>query len=390
MGATLPLEGLRVLDFSRLLPGPYASLVMADLGADVVKIEAPQGGDYLRFLPPLTGEVSYAFHALNSGKRSLAVDLKHPEGQAVVAALAAEADVVLESFRPGVMDRLGLGYEALRAVNPGVVFCAISGFGQDGPYRDRPGHDLNYAALAGALGLAGPADRPPALPSVQVADMGGAMWSLVGILAALNARDRTGEGAFVDVSMTDGVTGLLTMALAPLLGGGAPAPPRGTDTLTGGQPCYGVYETRDGGHFSVAPLEPKFWQAFCAAVDKPEWLDRQYGDPALEADLAALFATRDRDAWAALLEGAGACCHPVLRPQELADHPLHVARGNVIRDAAGMARVRVPIRPRAAAPPGAAPALGEHSRDILAGLGRSEAEIDALIAAGAVVDGALG
>ena len=163
-GAPLPLAGLRVVDFSRLLPGPYATLALADLGADVIKIEAPEGGDYLRWMPPLSGEVSHAFSALNSGKRSLAVDLKAPAGAALVAALAARADVVVESFRPGVMTRLGLGYDALSAVNPGLIYCALSGFGHDGPYAAEAGHDLNYASLAGVIGLGGPVDRPPALP----------------------------------------------------------------------------------------------------------------------------------------------------------------------------------------------------------------------------------
>lgn len=381
----LPLSGLRVLDFSRLLPGPYASLVLADLGADVIKVEAPEGGDYLRWMPPLTGKASHAFHALNSGKRSLAVDLKRPAGVALVAALAARMDVVIESFRPGVMERLGLGYDALAADNPGLVYCALTGFGQDGPYRDVPGHDLNYVALAGVLGLAGPADRPPAVPPVQIADYGGSMWSLVAILSALTARATTGRGAFLDVSMTDGALGFLTAALAPHLGGGAPPPARGADVLTGGQPCYDVYEASDGGYFSVAPLEPKFWRAFCAAVDRPDWVKRQFGDPRLAGELRALFATRPRAAWAEVLEGAGACCHAVLAPDEVASHPLHVARENVIADASGHRRLRTPVRPRGAPAPGPAPQLGEHSRAIAAELGYDDAQIDELVASGALL-----
>lgn len=385
-GAPLPLAGLRVVDFSRLLPGPYATLVLADLGAEVVKVEATEGGDYLRWMPPLTGEVSHAFHALNSGKRSLAVDLKAPAGAALAAALVARADVVVESFRPGVMDRLGLGYDALSAANPGLVYCALSGFGQDGPYRDVPGHDLNYASLAGVIGLAGPADRPPAVPPVQIADYGGSLWALVAILSALHARKDTGRGAFLDVSMTDGALGFLTASLAPHIGGAAAPPPRGADVLTGGQPCYRVYATSDGGHFGVAPLEPKFWGAFCAAVGHPDWLKRQYGDPALEGELVALFASRTRAEWEETLAFAGACCQPVLRPDELASHPLHVARGNVIVDAGGHARLRTPVRPRDAAPPGRAPKLGQHSAEVARELGYSDDDIARMAADGVLLD----
>lgn len=387
-GAPLPLAGLRVVDFSRLLPGPYATLALADLGADVIKIEAPEGGDYLRWMPPLSGEVSHAFSALNSGKRSLAVDLKAPAGAALVAALAARADVVVESFRPGVMTRLGLGYDALSAVNPGLIYCALSGFGHDGPYAAEAGHDLNYASLAGVIGLGGPVDRPPALPPAQIADYGGSLWALVAVLSALHARHRSGEGAFLDVSMTEGALSFLTASLAPLIAGAGAAPQRGADLLTGGQPCYDVYATADGRYFGIAPLEPKFWASFCKAIGRPEWLKRQYGDAALRGDLEALFASRTRDAWEHALAWAGACCQPVLVPDELAEHPLHVARGNVLTDAAGHRRLRTPARPRAAAPPGPAPRLGEHSRAIALELGFDDADVARLVAAGVLLDGA--
>jgi len=384
VSASLPLEGLRVLDFTRLLPGPYATLVLADLGADVIKVEAPQGGDYLRWMPPLTGKASYAFHALNAGKRSLAVDLKRPAGVALVAALAGRADVVIESFRPGVMDRLGLGYGALSEANPGLVYCALTGFGQDGPYREEPGHDLNYAALAGVIGLSGPTDGPPQVPPVQIADYGGGLWSLIGVLAALEQRHRTGRGQLVDVSMTDGALGFLTAALAPHIGGGAPAPARGADVLTGGQACYGVYETRDGGFMSVAPLEPKFWAAFCQAVGRPEWLRRQF-DGRLRDEVAALFKERMRAEWEDVFRDTGACCHPVLAPEEVPGHPLHAARGNVIADEAGRLRLKTPIRPRDAPAPGSAPALGADSRAIARELGYDEDAIDALVASGVLL-----
>jgi alpha-methylacyl-CoA racemase len=380
-----PLAGVRVLDLSRLLPGPYASLVLADLGADVLKIEAPEGGDYLRWMPPLTGKVSWAFFALNSGKRSIALDLKSPEGVDILRTLAKDADVLIEGFRPGVMDRLGCGYEALRQDNPRLVYCAISGFGQNGPYRDAPGHDLGYLALAGVLGLAGPVDRPPQVLPVQVADIGGSLWALVGILAALHARQATGHGRFLDISMTDGATGFLTAALAPHIGGGSKPPARGADTLTGAQACYGVYRTADDRHLAVAPLEPKFWAAFCDKVGHPEWLKRQF-DPSLRKDLEHLFSTRTRAEWEALFHGSESCVEPVLEPHELVTHPLHVARSLVIRSSDGLARLKTPLRDPDAPAPGPAPGLGQHTREVLREAGLTDAQIDSLIAAKVVRD----
>ncbi len=385
----LPLIGLRVVDLSRLLPGPYASLALADLGADVVKVEAPKGGDYLRWLPPVRQGQSAYFSALNTGKRSLAVDLKRPQGVAVVRRLAARADVLIESFRPGVMDRLGLGYETLASDNPRLVYCAITGYGQRGPYRERSGHDLNYEALSGILGLSGPAGAPPTVPPVQVADLaGGALWGLAGILAALFARGRTGRGRFLDISMTDGALSTLQMALAAHLSADAPPPVRGGELLTGGQACYGVYETADGGHMALAAIEPKFWAAFCDAVERPDLLPRHTGNPRQVAEtralLAALFKTRTRAEWERVFEPVDACCEPVLRPDELASHPLHWARANFMADAAGMPRLRTPLRPREAAPPEPSPGLGEHTAEILRELGYDAEDAEELRRAGVV------
>ena len=392
MRSSLPLEGVRVVDFSRLLPGPYASLVLADLGAEVIKVEAPKGGDYLRWLPPISGEHSYAFSSLNSGKQSIALDLKSPRGVEVARALLARADVLIESFRPGVMDRLGLGWDALRAVNPRLVYCAISGYGQDGPYRDRAGHDLNYTALAGVCGLAGPRGSTPALSPVQIADIGGgALWSLVGVLSALHQRHATGEGQLVDISMTEGALSFLQAALSAHLGGGAAPPVRGGDTLTGGQACYAVYETADHRFMTVAAVEPKFWKTFCAAIERPDLVTRQYGGAVAAdrtiAELSELFRERSQAEWIALFAGVDACCEPVLEAAELAAHPIHVARGNVIEDSAGVRRLRTPLRPRDAAAPEAAPGLGEHSRAIVAALGYDAETIASLVADGVLAEG---
>ena len=387
--AQAPLGDIRVVDFSRLLPGPYASLVLADMGAEVIKIEATKGGDYLRWLPPLAGDHSYAFASLNGGKRSLAVDLKSAEGREIVSALCVRADVVIESFRPGVMDRLGLGWDTLSARNPGLVYCAISGYGQDGPYRDRAGHDLNYAALAGLVGLAGPQQGTPALSPVQVADIGGgSLWALVGILSALYARQVSGEGRFLDISMTEGAQSFLHSALAAHIGGGAAPPERGADTLTGGQSCYAVYETKGGDYFSVAALEPKFWQRFCTAIERPDLTAKQYGSPQMVAsvreEIAAVFLTRTRDEWSAVFAEHDACCEPVLRPEEVVEHPLHRARAVTLEDGSGVRRLRPPIRALDAGTPGAAPGLGEHSAEILGELGYSPDAIAELGVKGAV------
>ncbi len=319
---------------------------------------------------------------MNAGKRSVAIDLKKPDGVAALRALASEADILVESFRPGVMDRLGLGYETLKAVNPRLIFCALTGFGQTGPYRDVPGHDLNYMALAGALGLGGPVDRPPQVLPVQVADISGSLWALVAILAALHARHATGHGRFLDVSMTDGVTGFLTAALAPHIGSGSAPPVRGNDVLTGGQACYGVYATSDGKFLSVAPLEPKFWLAFCSKLGKPEWVKRQF-DPAVRAEVTALLQTKTRAEWEAVFAGSEACVEPVLGPDEIATHPLHAARAMIV-ESDGLRRIRTPTRHVDAPPAGKAPALGEHTHEVLREAGLSDEQIAALAAAGVI------
>jgi crotonobetainyl-CoA:carnitine CoA-transferase CaiB-like acyl-CoA transferase len=290
------------------------------------------------------------------------------------------ADVVLDSFRPGVLARFGLDHERVARDNPRLITCAITGYGQDGPYAAAPGHDLNYVALGGALAFAGPADGPPALPPVQIADIGGgSLWALVGILAALEARHRTGRGAFIDTSMADGVSGFLTAALAPLLNGVTRRAARGADVLTGGQPCYAVYRTADGGFMTLAALEPKFWAAFCAKLGEPTWLKRQY-DPTLKDILVERFASQPRAHWEALLAGSDACAEPVLEPEEWPDHPLVTARDLIVTTSDGVRRLRTPTRPRQAPAPGPAPGLGEHTREVLRELGLDEPTIDELIA----------
>lgn len=387
----LPLAGVRILDLTRLLPGPYATLVLADLGADVVKVEDPQGGDWLRWMPPLAGEQSGAFHALNRNKRSLALDLRRPEGVEAFLRLAARADAVVESFRPGVLDRLGVGYEALRARAPGLVLCSISGYGQDGPYAARAGHDLDYCAVSGVLAANGPPDAPRPL-GVQVADVAGGAWPAVaGILAALLRRAATGEGAHVDVSMTEGALALLAMPLGMAWARGAPLA-RGRELLDGGAACYGVYRTRDGRFVALAALEPPFFAAFCDAVGRPELAARQWdeGGAGLRAELEAIFASRARDEWAAFAAAHDACVAPVLEGDEPRADPQLAARGAFVEvdtpwEGRALPAVASPVRLRGeAAPRRPAPRLGEHGEAVLAEAGFSPAEIAALRAAGAL------
>jgi crotonobetainyl-CoA:carnitine CoA-transferase CaiB-like acyl-CoA transferase len=378
------LRGIRVLDLSRLLPGPFLTMVLADMGADVIKVEDPRVGDYLRAFPPAKGGVGGRYLAVNRGKRSIALDLKAPAGRDALLRLAERADVVVESFRPGVMDKLGLGYAALSAQNARLVVCSISGYGQTGPYAHRAGHDLDYIGLAGVLAMGGPAGGAPVMPGVQIADLaGGALWSATAILGALVGRERTGRGAHLDISMTEGALALLAAELGNLDCGARPT--RGTETLNGGLACYGVYRTADDRYLAVGALEPKFWLALNGALGRPPQVAEIVGDAAKQAavrgELAAIFATRTAAEWHQRLAEHDCCVEVILEPEELADHPLHRARDVffTIDGGAGVGpirQVRTPVgAPRDPRPP---PRLGEHTREVLAEHGFDDAEIRAL------------
>jgi crotonobetainyl-CoA:carnitine CoA-transferase CaiB-like acyl-CoA transferase len=395
---TLPLEGVRVLDLSRLLPGPFCSLLLADFGADVLKVEDTAMGDYMRWAAPAyegadQSAGSAMFLALNRNKRSVRVNLKDERGREVLFALARDSDVVLESFRPGVLDRLGCGYEALRAANPAIVYCAISGYGQDSPHRDRSGHDLNYLALAGLLGLTGDADAAPVPPAGQIADLGGgALMAAFGILAALRERDRSGEGQFVDVSMTDGTLSWLTMLAARFLAEGA-VPERGSLDLGGGLVCYRPYRCADG-WITIGALEPKFWEEFCRGAGCEDLIDGQFDPPGSDTHRAveAVVAARTRAEWAAFAAEHDCCLEPVLGLDEVLDSEHARAREMVVEvQQPGVERPvrqlgvpvklsRTPGRPDRR--PG--PALGEHTEEVLLELGYGSDEIRELLDSGAV------
>ena len=395
---SLPLEGIRVLDLSRLLPGGFCSLLLADFGAEVVKVEDTGMGDYVRWAPPYHEGVqdsakSALFLALNRNKTSIRINLKTEEGRDVLLRLVRDADVVLESFRPGVLDRLGVGYERLSQENQRIVVCAISGYGQDGPLRDRSGHDMNYLGLVGVLGLTGDRDGPPVQAAGQIADLGGgALMAAFAILAALRERDRSGEGQFIDVSMADGALSWLAMVAGRTLAEGA-APERGNLELAGSLVCYRPYECADG-WVTLGALEPKFWSAWCRGVGREDLIERQFERPgsATHAEVAGIFMARTREDWQRFASEHDCCLEPVLGLDEALDSELVRAREMVVEiDQPGaVSPVRllgVPVKlsrtpgdPRRLPGPG----LGEQTDAILAAAGYGEQEIAALKDSGAV------
>jgi crotonobetainyl-CoA:carnitine CoA-transferase CaiB-like acyl-CoA transferase len=381
-----PLAGTRVLDLSRLLPGPFCTLLLADLGAEVIKVEDLEGGDYIRAWPPfIDGQGAY-FLALNAGQKSISLNLKAPAGREIFLKLASTAGIILESFRPGTVDRLGIGYAAASSVNRRIVYCSISSFGQDGPDRDRAGHDLNFLARSGILGLCGRPDGLPVIPPVQIADLSSAMYAAVGILAHLREADRTGQGRYLDIGMLDSAVAWMVMPVAEFSAGERDE--RGRQPLTGKFPCYNVYLTRDGRAVCLAALEPKFWQAFCRTVGREDLLPLQFS--AKPADLAffeALFAGRTADEWAALLEGTDFCCEVVPALGEVLADPQIKHRGLVIPAPPGtpaVLRVGQPLRDRSGEDLGPCPRHGEHTAEVLSEMGLTGAQMDELEAAGVI------
>lgn len=379
-----PLVGKRILDLSRLLPGPFTTLVLADLGATVDKFEDLGTGDYLRHLMP------GAFDLLNRGKRGALLDLKRPEGRAAFERLLGSYDVLFEQFRPGVLDRLGLGHEVLRTKYPRLIICALTGYGQTGDLAHRAGHDINYLARAGLLGSMGPEDRPPQPPGFQMADISGGMWCVIAILAALAERERTGEGRILDISMTDGLFGFATATLASAFAG--TSLPRGTEGLTGGIAAYNTYLSKDGHPFSLGALEPKFWLAFCAAAGLEPRMEALIPGPhqaELKALVAQAIAQKTRDEWIAIQAKADCCLEPITMQTDLRDDPFIKSRDlffELPSPRGPIPQFRTPVTPHddAFSLP---PKSGEHTRDVFRDAGFSDAEIDELIRSGAVRQG---
>ena len=384
MADVSPLASLKILDFSTLIPGPFASLLLADLGADVVRVEAPNRPDMVRLTPPFDGDQSAWHSLLNRSKRSVALDLKHPEAVAIVKQLVQQYDIVLEQFRPGVMDRLGVGYAALRAANPRLIYCAITAYGQTGPYRDRAAHDINLMALSGVMAHTGRAEGGPLPLGLQVADMGSSFMAITGLLAAVIQRMQTGKGQLVDISMFDTALAWNSLAASYALVGGT-EPQRETMWLNGGS-IYDFYQTSDGRYLAVGSLEPKFWHGFCQAIGRPDLFELG-SNPDLTAQRAvksaiqAQITIRTLAEWTAIFDAADVCVEPVLDVSEALAHPQTLARQMIVDvpkpDGSRQRQTGTPIKFSASQPvykhTGAT--LGEHTDDIMRELGYSEAEI---------------
>lgn len=371
---SLPLTGIRILDLSRLLPGPYLTQLLADLGAEVIKVETPRLGDYARLTPPELG-LGGLFGAVNRGKKSLALNYRNLRGRQVFLKLAATADVILEGFRPGSVRRWGIDYESVRVVKADIIYCSLSGYGQDGPYRDRAGHDLNYLAIGGALALNARPGEAPVLYGLPAADLSGGMLAAIAILASLYGRGETGQGMYLDMALLDGVISWMT----PLAGGayfnglGVSA---GSHPLLGGLPCFNIYSTADGKYITLAALEPPFWADFCRVTDRSDLLSRQF-DRTIGDEIAAVFRQRRRDEWLKAFEASDGCVEPVNTFEEVLAHPQVQARGYVAVENGRPAGMNTPFvfAQRASA---SAPSLGEHTREILEGIRMSESEIQEL------------
>jgi crotonobetainyl-CoA:carnitine CoA-transferase CaiB-like acyl-CoA transferase len=355
-----PLDGLVVLDLTRLLPGAAATQVLANFGAEVIKIEEPGQGDYARRMPPLIDGEGAGFRMVNRGKKSVALDLKDPSGKETFLRLASRADVVIESFRPGVMQRLGLDYEVLRARNERLIYVALTGYGQSSTYAAWAGHDINYLALGGVLDITGTKDGPPVIPGVQIADLaGGAMQAVIGLLLALTARERTGGGQMVDVGMLQGVVSLMAVPLA-FYAATACLPERGNGVLTGRYACYNVYQARDGRWLAVGALEPKFWAKLCRGLGCEQFIPEQFAEGQRRTEIidavAHILKTRDAQEWVELFKDKDACVTLVRNAAEVAAD-------------LGLARCEMIVTPKLSETPGqlgsAPPRLGEHNREVL-------------------------
>jgi alpha-methylacyl-CoA racemase len=383
----MDLTGVRVLDLTRLLPGPYATQLLADMNADVVKVEDPDVGDYARSMAPKTPDgVGAIFAAVNDGKRSVAIDLKDDDGRDVFYELVADADVVVEGFRPGVAERLGVDYDSVREHNADVVYCSLSGYGQTEPYRDRVGHDLNYASVAGLLDMTrARSDGPPAIPGYPIGDMAGGVFAAFSVVSALLSRALGNRaGTFVDVSMTDAVLSFAQPVASAAFAGTDPRP-RETE-LTGKRPCYDVYRTADDRYVSIAALEPKFWQTLCDALAHPELVEHHHAEDdavreAVRETLAATFRSKTQAEWEDELGDLDVMFAPVRTPTEAIAGPHATERGLVEDDGAGVPRIGFPAN---ASPPidrestNGLPERGEHTAEVLESAGVDAATIESL------------
>ncbi|MEH6942726.1 CaiB/BaiF CoA transferase family protein [Bacillus sp. JJ722] len=386
---SIALESIRVLDLSRLLPGPFSTMLLADYGAEVIKIEDTGIGDYARAIHPKIGEDSAFFHSVNRNKKSMCLDLKSEQGKEIFLKLVEQADVVLESYRPGVMDRLGVGYEVLKEINPRLIYCAITGYGQTGPYAKMPGHDLNYISYAGLLEYLGVSGRKPIVPPIQIADVGGgALMGTIGILMALFERERSGKGQFIDVSMMDGVLSLLQVLLPSYLAS-KEQPERGKMDLSGRKANYEVYETKDGLYLSVGASELKFWEAFCKTIGREEFVQKIHAPTEeqeyMKVEIQSIIIQKTRQEWVEIFDGVDTCVSAVNRLEDLEKDPQLIERKMFQtyhdEELGDIKLISPPIK--LSETPGViwrlAPKPGEHTNELLSEIGYSEQQIEALM-----------
>ena len=383
-----PLEGIRVLDLSMYLPGPLCSQFLADFGAEVIKVEDPSG-EWGRFISPFIGTQSARFYVVNRNKKSLSLNLKTTEGQAILKALAVTADVLIEQFRPGFMEKLGLDYEALKPFNEGLVYCAITGYGHTGPLKYTAGHDLNYLSLAGISALSGNREGKPGMSVIQIADIGGGShYAVSAILLALFHRTRTGQGQFCDVAMFDGAINTLAYSLAEW-SGFEKLPQRGKELLTGGFAFYNIYTTRDGRYVSLGAIEDKFWRGFCNKIGKPEFIplawDLERQDEMIAA-IREIMAQKDQAEWVEFFAGDDICFTPLLTLEEMSRHPQVIDRSMIVRENnfldSGKDLIAPGIPVKLSHTPGTVqmtfPTIGQHNEEILAEVGISPEELISL------------
>ena len=388
-----PLEGVVVLDLSRLLPGPFCTQLLANLGADVIKVEDPDAGDYLRAVPPFVGGTSYPFLMVNRGKRSVVLDLRKREGREVLYRLAKRADVFVEQFRPSTVRRLGIDYPRIRRANPRIVYCSFGGFGRSGPYADKPAHDLNFEALAGILGLtASRAGERPAIPGVPVSDLASACLAAFSIVASLHRRERFGGGEFLEVAIFDASVSLMVLPLARYLGTGE-IPMPGETIVTGIFPFYDLYETGDGRWLSVACVEPKFWRRLCEILGTPEHEGKQFATGSAAGSvreaLAAAFRRKPLAEWTRIFDREDLPVMPLWRTDEVVRDPQVAARRLLREVRVDGGRRRVLAHPAKARASNIrllarAPGRGEHTDDVLRWAGYSLRRVRELRASGAV------
>jgi len=378
----LPLQDLKVLDLTRLIPGGYATLILADLGAEVLKIEDMDSGDYSRWIEPSIGEYGLYFHALNRNKKSMKLNLKAEDGKKIFKKLVKKGyDTIVESFRPGVMDRLGIGYNTLREINPRVIYCAISGYGQNGPKKEKALHDLNCLAVSGALSITG--EGTPAIPGIQIADTSSALFSVMSILTAYIARERSCQGQFIDISMTDGVISLLSIHLFKYLVD-SKIPEGGRMQFNGQFPCYRVYKTKDGKYMTLAALEEKFWEHFCIAIERRDLIKKQFDDSIeTKKELEKIFKSKTRTEWEKISENIDCCLEPVLNFKEVTEHPQLKSRNlffDIDHQSVKIPNVRIPFLMSGVnnMPRNPAPLWGKHTEEILISIGYEKERIASL------------